>query len=405
MQAWRFFGWDTLFRLVSLWRPGYAERLHERRGEVPAWPRSGRRRYWLHAASLGEMRLALHLEKMIAQQDPEAECVITAMTPSGSDLCVAESPSYHVYLPYDSTHAINAFLERVAPDALILIETELWPRLLSVLKARGIPVYVANGRLSPRSWRGCSRWYLGHMDAVRSVIAQSEDDAARFRALGVSHLWVAENLKCCLGAMQSEPVVPQAPWTFLAVSVQQGERSMLQKAWEHLEAHAGPVRLCVAPRRMEQLAQWCEGWGDHRRVVRASCWQGEAVDVLIIDRFGVLDRYYPLAHVVFVGGSWVAHGGQNVLEPARYGLCITMGPSDYNFKRVVAMMKEVGALAQYQDVESWIESLLGFYTHPERAEAMGRRALRWMRMMHQQTEAVYERWLQTVVMGNKEDEE
>lgn len=393
---------DAFCRRMARSRAGYELRLDERHGEVTYWPRTKQKRYWLHAASLGEMKLALLLQKMIYKLDAQAECLITTVTPSGSDLCLAHSKAYHSYLPYDTTWAIEQFLMQTRPDCLFIIETELWPNLLRVVKGAGISIHVVNGRLglSSRRLQRFLNFVMPTVSKVSTVAAQSHDDAQAFLDLGAPKVSSLGNLKWCLES-KAHDVMPYSlkHWCLMASSVQIGEKKALVAAWEYFKKTNQATHFIIAPRRMETLPNWQQGWGEGARVVLASLWQGEDFDVMLIDTFGQLDRFYPLADVVFVGGSWVAHGGQNVLEPAKHGKCITTGPYDFNFKQVVAMMKSSDALRQYNSVEQWIADLESYRMHPEQALAMGQRAKDFLLKMQEKTHQEYQAWLSEILVN------
>lgn len=392
---------NGLCYLVSLRRPHYEKRLGERQGVLVPWPRTACKRYWIHGSSLGEMRLALILEKMIHDVDPSAECVMTSMTPSGSDLCSKMSQSYHCYLPYDTPLAIDRFLKNIQPDMLFIIETELWPCLLKKVSKASIPIHIVNARLGIGSRRlhAILRFIKPMMKYITSVVAQSHDDAQSFLDLGASVVSSFGNLKWCMPIpINEKSQYSMKRWCLMAASVQLGEKSVLLQAWKHMRQKNKPCQFIIAPRRLETLHQWQLGWGDDVRVVLSSVWQGEDCDIVLIDTFGQMDRFYPLADVVLVGGSWVKHGGQSVLEPAMHAKCIMIGPSDYNFSLVVSMLKAKDALIQCATVKEWLRCLDRYYANHDLASQMGLRANQFLLQMNLATKEEYFLWLKEILL-------
>lgn len=391
---------DGLCKFISYWRKDYQLRLGERQGYVLFWPKTGNKRYWLHGASLGEMRQVLYLETMIRTMDPNAEFVITCVTPSGSALCTKGSSSYHCYMPYSTSSSVSRFIDHVRPDKLFIIETELWPGLIRTVSRHKIPIHLVNGRLGAGSCRlhAVLRYIRAVIPSITSIASQSVDDAQSFLDLGGQHVSMLGNLKWALASYVAQPLPYMIErWSLMAASVQIGEKEALTQVWKHFQYQNNPIQMVIAPRRLETLSSWLTGWGESVRVVLESQWKGEDFDILLIDSFGRLDLYYPVANVVFVGGSWVSHGGQNVLEPAGFGKCITMGPSDYNFSQVVKMLSSAGGMKSFSEIDAWIAFLDACRKDISLASDMGHRAKVYVDQVQKITQEDYSTWLRQIL--------
>lgn len=393
--------WDIILRVYARRRQGYTERLEERHGDIPLWPRTTARRYWIHAASLGEMRLAVYLEHMIRGIDASVECVITSMTPSGSAYCRRYSQACHYYAPYDTPYAVSRFLDAMAPDALFLIETELWPCTLSAVHKKNIPIHVMNGRLGKNSRRlhRLLRYVWPFIRYVTSVAAMSDDDALFFQQCGIREVKALGQMKWCVPPQIADISLPYAcaAWCLMFASVQWGEYAIIKETYYTLRKRGIVFQMIIAPRRLETLPQWLQGWSSETVVVTAQQWRGAWADIIIVDTYGDLDTYYKCADVVYVGGSLVPHGGQNVLEPAYHGKCVITGPYDYNFAEVIAKMKSANCIIQISDATALIDCLYMLYDQPHYVQEQGMRAAAFCAMLQNETMQAYEQWLRLLM--------
>ena len=306
---------------------------------------------WVHGASVGEALAALPLIERILETRPESHLLITTGTVTSARLMADRLPprALHQYAPIDRPDAVRGFLDHWRPDLAIWIESEFWPNLLADTQARGVPMVLVNGRMSARSYkrwmlmRGVIRRLLG---GFALCLAQSEGDAGRLRDLGAKDVRSLGNLKsaapplpvdkAALGELR-ESVASRPLW--LAASTHPGEETIAAASHRALAAdHAGLLTV-IAPRHPERGPVIAMGLRDRGLIVALRS-AGEAIaedtDIYIADTLGELGLFYRLAPLVFVGGSLVPHGGQNLLEPARLDCAIVHGPHMQNFASFAA---------------------------------------------------------------------
>ncbi len=357
-----------LILLRLLWRgrqsPAYWQRWAERFGFCPIL--SVPQNLWIHAVSMGEVQAAVPLIQALRTRFPEQSILVTTMTPTGSQRVreVFGDSVWHVYLPYDLPGAIARFLARTQPRLLILMETELWPNLLSACRARSIPVILANARLSARSAAGyqhiagLTRKMLAN---VTAVAAQTEVDAARFIELGASptkvHVTGSIKFDTRLPADVSEKaVLLRCQWgteraVWIAASTHEGEEAAVLDAFSELKQAFNQLLLMLVPRhpeRFNRVAALCQQRGF--LVARRSAGDvSPKTDIYLGDTMGELPLLYVACDVAFVGGSLVPIGGHNLLEPAAVGLPVIMGPHVFECAEICRRLLEAQAAHQVND--------------------------------------------------------
>jgi 3-deoxy-D-manno-octulosonic-acid transferase len=380
-----------LWRALFLPAPAYAKRWGERLGFVShaLEGRTEQRWIWVHAASVGESVAISPLVLKLRRERPEWGIVVTTMTPTGServeelfghDVC-------HVYAPYDYAGAVKRFLRSFKPALVILVETELWPNLVYYSKKSGAKVMVANARLSEKSYRGYEKFAaLGKpmLQQIDCIAAQAENDAARFRRLGVSDavIRVSGSIKFDIAMPESlaRDVVLMASRiegkrpVWIAASTREGEDEKVLTALKLVQRHIPDVLLVLVPRHPERFISAEKLCEKHQlRVVRRSSEQN--VDVLtpvfLGDSMGELLVYYSLAQMAFVGGSLVNTGCHNVLEPAAMGLPVLTGPSQFNFQTICEQLAESGALLKVADEYALADALVKLFQDQTRTGQMG----------------------------------
>ena len=377
-----------LFRMATTQK--YREGLLERLGFVPHLKgRADRRLIWLHAVSVGEV---LAVSRLVTELDGALtgfQLVISTTTRTGQALARERFGADRVfYCPLDLPWAVSAYLKALKPAMLVLAETEFWPNLLSGCFRREIPVVVVNARISDRSWPRYQRlrvlWKV-FLSQLTSVLAQSETDAARLRELGCEHVTVGGNLKFDVRATQEAEATrllrqfSDGLRLIVAGSTLEGEETMLLEAWTKLLAEDAQLAMVIAPRhpeRFEAVAELLEASGFLWR--RRSVFGDSALaagEILLLDSIGELASVYSLAAVAFVGGSLVAAGGHNPLEPAQFGVPVVMGGHYENFQAIVDDMRDEQALAVVHPIELE-EELMRLLKDKDAAAAMGERGRR-----------------------------
>ena len=393
-----------LWRMATThkYRRGLAERLGfvrlslVRRGAAAGGPASARPVIWLHAVSVGEV---LAVGRLVAELDsglPGCRVLISTTTRTGQELARSRFGAERVfYCPLDLPWAVRAYLNALEPRLLVLAETEFWPNLLHACFRRSIPVAVVNARISDRSWpryRRLRRLWAPILGRLAKVLAQSETDAERLRALGCAPpaVSVAGNLKFDVRAVHEAEATRQLKKAMLALrlvvagSTLEGEESALLEAWPRLLQSEPQLAMVMAPRHPERfnavaslLDQSGVSW------VRRSAWRGEEAitkplvpgQIVLLDTIGELASVYSLASVAFVGGSLVPAGGHNPLEPAQFGVPIVMGPHYANFRAITDDLLAHSAL-RITTKEELAAGLLDLLQDRTAAEAMGERARR-----------------------------
>jgi len=359
--------------ILRLWiksrkTPAYFQRVSERFGlfkkpEVPI-------DIWIHAVSLGEVNACLPLIGKLLEQEKVPSIAITTMTPTGSQRVkqVYGDKVFHVYLPYDLPMAVNSFLSKLNPKVAVILETEIWPNLITLCHRRGIPMVVANARLSPHSFKGYQRIHCllkPYLRKLRFVFAQSEEDGQRFLQIGVNQdqLRILGNIKFDIKPSSIDNTVAQAmknAWgshrpVVIAASTHENEEQQVLQAFKPLKKQREDILLLIAPRhpeRFDAVENLCQQ-SDYRVVRRTNAQDIEPqTEIVIIDSIGELMAFYSVADVVYVGGSLVPVGGHNVLEPISLGLPVIVGPHMFNFNSITKQLKEANGIIQVEDADS-----------------------------------------------------
>ncbi|MBI6953494.1 lipid IV(A) 3-deoxy-D-manno-octulosonic acid transferase [Pseudomonas sp. B21-023] len=369
--------------------PAYRARIAERFAcGLPPMRQGG---IWVHAVSVGESIAAAPMVRALLKQYPDLPVTLTCMTPTGSERIRAmfegEPRVQHCYLPYDLPWAAGRFLDHVRPRLGIIMETELWPNHIHQCARRGIPVALANARLSERSARGYAR-FAGltrpMLEEMNLIAVQTETEAERFRALGARHecvqvtgsikfdLTIDDQLLPRACALREQWAARQRP-VWIAASTHDGEDALILEAHRELLKVHSDALLILVPRHPERFAAVHELCAGQFSTVRRSA--GDAVtaqtQVLLGDTMGELLFLYALADIAFVGGSLVPTGGHNPLEPAALALPVLMGPHVFNFLEISAMLREAGALQQVDDAEGLAAAVRRLVELPQDARRMG----------------------------------
>jgi 3-deoxy-D-manno-octulosonic-acid transferase len=349
----------------------------------------------LHAVSLGEMSAAAPLVRALRLRFPDMALVVTTATPAGRARAVAlfEGDADIRYLPYDTPGAVRRFLKRTRPRAAIIMETELWPNLLRECERSGIPVLLASARLSLRSvsrYRRFRGLFAGVFSNNLLVAAQSAEDAERFRSIGApaERTLVVGNVKFDAGvdagivpagrALRAAYAGARPVW--IAGSTHTGEEEQLLDAHALLLNSTPNAVLLLVPRHKDRFAAVAEllarrGVRFARRSRMASGEEAPQLPsntaVLFVDTVGELATLYASADVAFVGGSLVAVGGHNLLEPAALGLPVLTGPSHFNGKEIAQLLLARGAALEVQSAENLAATLQQLLAAPQRREQIG----------------------------------
>lgn len=344
--------------------PGYLEHVEERFGRYALASEPGR--LWIHAVSLGETRAAAVLVRELRRLRPDVRILLTHGTATGraEGRGLLREGDAQAWQPWDTPQAVRRFLDHFNPTAGVLMETEVWPNLTAACKARGIPLVLANARLSEKSLRQTRR--LARLSrpaygALAAVWAQTEEDARRLAQAGATVKGVYGNLKYdatpdagqleqgrAWRAALDRPVV-------MFASSREGEEAAFLRA---LPRDAGVQWLLVPrhPQRFDEVAALATQAG--LRVARRSQWQAqpEAADLWVGDSLGEMALYYGLADAALLGGSFAPLGGQNLIEAAACGCPVVMGPHTFNFAEAAQLALEAGAAQRTASMEEGVRA-------------------------------------------------
>lgn len=358
------------FLLDALRHGKYVSGLSERLGSLE--PRTGNQPViWLHCVSVGEVQAARPLFQSLREEFPNHAIFVSTVTVTGQEQAqkVFNDATRIFYFPVDWRWSVRRSLNAVRPSLVLIMETELWPNFLYECHQRKIPTAIVNGRLSEKSFKRLKlikSFFGGVLNGLTMAVMQTEVDAARIRGLGLppDRIEVSGNMKFDAGSVrESNHLVNEfaerfgfrdGPPILLAASTHDSEERIILDSFTRLRAAGlNKTRLVIAPRHRERfnavaslLEQSPFLWT--RRSKEASKTDRD-VDVVLFDSIGELRALFPLAAVVFVGGSIARVGGHNVLEPAEAGTCIVTGPHTKNFDEIVRTFKSKEALIQIDE--------------------------------------------------------
>lgn len=346
----------------------------------------------LHSVSVGETLAAIPLVRALRHRYPSLPITVTTMTPTGSERALSAfgKDVQHVYLPYDLPCAMNRFLNTVRPKLVIVMETELWPNMISALHARKIPLVIANARLSERSAKGYGK--LGKfmrrlLSRITLIAAQNEEDAARFLALGLkrNQLAVTGSLKFDISVtpeLAARAITLRRQWAprrqvWIATSTHDGEEAIILQAHRKLLEKFPDLLLIlvpVTPNVLKMRVRWCRKAASALPCAAAVRSSG-STQVVIGDTMGELMLLYGIADLAFVGGSLVERGGHNPLEPAAHAIPVLMGPHTFNFKDICAKLQQADGLITVTDADSVVKEVSTLLTDEDYRLWYGRHAV------------------------------
>ena len=382
--------------LLRLWlrgraEPLYRERIVERFGVYAGAPSTGW--IWVHAVSLGETRAAAALIDALRIERPGMRLLLTHGTATGREAGAAllRDGDHQTWLPYDTPGAVRRFFAQFYPAVGVLMETEVWPSLLLAARAHGVPMVLANARLSPKSFRQGQRFAALLRPAIESfalVLAQTEDDARRIGESGAPVVEVSGNLKFDL-TPDAEQLALGAAWhkllnrnVVLAAITREGEEATLLATWARRSASSALLLIVPRhPQRFDEVANLVRGAG--LTLARRSAWEQvpppEALDaqVWLGDSMGEMALYYASAQVALLGGSFAPLGGHNLIEAAACGCPLLMGPSSFNFSEAAELSLAAGASLRVADMEAGVAAASALLRDPDRLAGLSAGALRF----------------------------
>ena len=386
--------WLLRMATSGRYRAGLAGRL----GVVPKGLRAtvaGRDVVWVHAVSVGEVLSAIQLIREWREALPGWVFAVSTTTETGQRLAkerLKESPVF--YLPLDFRYAVGRYLRVLQPRMLVLMESELWPRLIGECATRGIPIVVVNARVSDRSfprYLRLRRLWRPFLEMISQFLAQSEETAQRLVRIGApsERVSVTGNLKYDVRAGEASAMTRRigllvsGAKLIVAGSTLAGEEEALLAAWPAIQKAVPDAGLLIAPRHPDRFEEvlglvrksgypffLCSQLLGDTEPIGAKPIAGGTI--LLLDTIGDLASMYGIAAVAFVGGSLVPKGGHNPLEPAQFAVPVVMGPSFENFRDVMEAMRATDAI-RIVAPEKLSETLIALLRDEKDARALGKR--------------------------------
>lgn len=369
-----------------LWKsrrlPAYRKRMLER-----FWPMAGLSKVdvWLHAVSLGEVVAAYPVIEALLNQN--RRIIVTTMTPTGAERVTARFGDrvLHQYLPYDLPLVLRRFFKVLKPDVGIIMETELWPNVIGEAYKSGLPLYLANARLSDQAFKRYLKmrfFFKPLLQQLTGIFAQSARDAARYQTLGAAYdqVSVPGNIKFDLSVstVNTEVFVQlKAQWgaerpVVIAASTHEDEEAQWLKGLPTLQSSIPSVLLLIAPRHPERFSAVYElsctlKWRTQRRSQSVEI--DETAQVIVLDSLGELMGFYQVSDYAFVGGSLVPVGGHNVLEPIAMQVPVFTGPYMQNSQSICQDLLKRNAMQMASNADDLIQRIGALHHNHQQREA------------------------------------
>jgi 3-deoxy-D-manno-octulosonic-acid transferase len=385
------------------WRGGFRERF----GKFNVTFKqsiTNRQVLWLHAVSVGEVNVCTQLIRAIEPRMPNLKIVVSTTTTTGMEELKRKLPTLisKIYYPIDLRKYVSRALSAIYPEAIVLVEAEIWPNFIWRATEMGIPIFLVNARLSERSYRGYKRFgfiFRPLFASFAGVGAQTEADAARLVELGCRRevIHVVGGLKfdaaqletqvhLNVGAMLRQVGVPAGARILLGASTHDGEEAILGEIFLRLRKQFPDLFLVLVPRHFERSREAARALRDqgvkyiYRSDVAANTQlKPGKVDCLLVNSTGELKFFYEHATVIFVGKSLTAKGGQNPIEPAAVSKPVIFGPNMQNFSDVVRDFLAQDGAVQVQNAAELEKKLAELLADEARRTALGRNAVKVVR--------------------------
>ncbi|MBN1848268.1 MAG: 3-deoxy-D-manno-octulosonic acid transferase [Deltaproteobacteria bacterium] len=351
---------------------------------------------WIHALSVGEIISALPVVKTLQQAYPFKKIVFTVTTAQGMEIALKKIDLEKVVLlpmPLDFWWTVRKTVQNINPSVFILVETDIWPGLITRLHRRRIPVILINGRISPRTFKSYQRFRRLAKVILNTpdlCLMQSDLDRERLMSIGLppDKVKAVGNIKFdqdwhSLDDRESSQWrhrlnLPPDKCIWVAGSTHEPEEKILLGIYKRLNHLFPEFILIIAPRRIERAARIQELCGQKGLICERRSRLGNLPEkryqVLILDTIGELDRVYGIATISFVGGSLAPIGGHNLLEPARFGCPVLFGPHIHNFSLMSELLIDTGGGIMVKDHETLYAVMEELLSSPEKAEQMGAKA-------------------------------
>lgn len=373
---------------------------------VSSEPGADQHRIWLHAVSVGEVLLLQPIIKQLKVHYPDWEVWLSVTTTTGREVAEKTYPDLNIiWFPFDFSWAVHRALNQVKPKLILLAELELWPNFISIAKGKGIPVVVVNGRISERSFKGYHRvrWLVSKLlNKIDRFAVQQEDYAERLKQLGMptDRVVVTGSVKFDGVTVDRQDTAVQKLRNLFGItnnhlvwvvgSTQSPEEAWALDIFQEARNQFPHLMLILVPRHQERFNEVADlltksGTPFLRRSLLITQDSGLRTNnisglrtqhsgLFLVDTLGELRTVWGLADVGFVGGSFNDRGGQNMIEPAAYGVAVTFGPNTWNFKQIVTALLQHQAAMEVKTKEEWLAVTLRLLGDPVERQALGQRA-------------------------------
>ena len=352
-------------------------RIGERRG-LTAIPRPSGPVVWIHGASVGEVLAGAALVERLRELD--VRILLTSGTVTSAAIVAQRFPPdiIHQFIPYDSPRYVGRFLDHWQPSFGLFMESDLWPNLVMGASERRIPLIVANGRMSQRSfrrWRAAPMTMGALLSRFEMCLAQSQGDADRFAILGSPHVFMTGNLKFDVPAPPADAVklgqflaATKSRQIVVAASTHPGEEEAILDAHRRLAGHFRSLLTVIVPRhprRGEAIGQLVDARGLRHALRSQGGMPSADTDVYVADTLGEIGLFYRAAPIVFMGGSLASIGGHNPIEAIKLGAATVHGPHVHNWSDIYSALDAAGAACRAEDGDMLVKQLGHWLAHPE----------------------------------------
>lgn len=390
----------NIYRSIRLgWPLAFAERF----GFIPAAKlakRGNRPVIWLHAVSVGEVIASRPLLKTLRSRYPGHALVVSSTTETGISTAAGfPEVDLSLYFPFDFLPSVRAILRSVKPSIIIIMETEIWPNFSREAARKGIPLLLANGRISDRSFKRYlefSWFFRPALNCFSAICMQSETGRERIVAIGADpeKVRISGNLKNDIPSrlvseeerrmLRTHYSIPEDCCVLTAASTRDGEEQHIISAYMELSAEISDLFLVLVPRHPERTGEVAAllqnaGLRYQKRTALQNNRLLQSGEVLLVDTIGEMMNLYALSDIAFVGGSLAPLGGHNLLEPASVGIPFVFGPNMANFREIETLVLQYGAGIQIHTPEELAVSWRALITSSELRRVLGQNGLKLMR--------------------------
>jgi len=382
------------------WREGFGQRFGRFNSKIKQAV-TNRHVLWIHAVSVGEVNICTQLIRALEPRLPNLKIVVSTTTSTGMGELNRKLPSHiqKIYYPIDRRGAVQRSIVTIHPQAIVLVEAEIWPNFLWRARELRIPTFLVNARLSARSFRGykrCGFLFRSLFAAFTAVGCQNEQDAERLRRLGCrpEAIHVVGNMKFDAAKLDERRVLdvrrllqqvgfPEKARLLVAGSTHPGEEAILGDVFIRLRERFPDLYLIVVPRHFERgkeagrdLSARGVKFAYRSELSVTTKYKPNEFQCLLVNTTGELKYFYEQAEMIFVGKSLAAEGGQNPIEPGALGKPMVFGPNMQNFESIASSFVRQNAAIQVQDEKELEQAIAALLADPAKAAEIGRNALR-----------------------------